>query len=226
MEESRQKLAVKSPLFGNFWHVAREHPRNFWLLSAAFFFLAVASNSAGFFQSKYLQDVHHWTPGDVSLLTVVGGGLAIIGNPLSGWLSDRFGRRPIGTIFSFCFCLALFGFYSVVGLFVPVMWIAYVFFSMGFGVTLTTYSAELFPTSMRSSAGGATNLISTVGGIVGLLLVSALYRVVGSNWTAILVVASLSLLVPPLVYFFFPETARRSLQEIAPDSFTGPSRNR
>jgi MFS family permease len=224
MEQSRRKLVVKAPLLSSLWHVAREHPKNFWLLSAAFFFLAVASSSAGFFQSKYLQDVHHWTPGDVSLLTVVGGGLAIIGNPLSGWLSDRFGRRPTGTVFSVCFCLTLFGFYSVVGLFVPVMWVAYVFFSMGFGVTLTTYSAELFPTSMRSSAGGATNLISTVGGIVGLLLVSALYAVVGSNWTAILVVASLSLLVPPLIYFFFPETARRSLEDIAPESFIGPDK--
>jgi len=218
LQSTRQQLVAPAPLFSNLWRVAREHPRSFWLLSATVFCIAVSSSSAGFFQSKYLQDVHHWTPAGVATLTFVGGGLAIIGNPLSGWLSDRFGRRPIGALFSFGFSLALFGFYSVGGLFIPVLWIAYVFFSMGSEVTLKTYGAELFPTSMRSSAGGAGNLISTAGGIVGLLGVSALFGVVGSNWTAILLIASLSLLVPPTIYFMFPETARRPLHEIAPES--------
>jgi MFS family permease len=97
---------------------------------------------------------------------------------------------------------------------------------MGTDVTLSAYRTELFPTSMRSSASGATNLVSVTGGIVGLMSVSALYGVVGSTWTAILIVASLSLVVPATIWFLFPETARRTLEDIAPnDSWNRRSTN-
>src|SRR5262249_49076588 len=89
------------------------------------------------------------------------------------------------------------------------------FFSMGTDVTLSAYRAELFPTSMRSSASGATNIASVTGGIVGLLALSALYSIVGNTWTAILIIASLTLVTPALIWFLFPETARRSLDDIA-----------
>jgi len=217
LEQARARLATPVPLFSNLWRAAREHPRVFAVLAGTFFFVSVAGSSAGFFAPKYLQDVHGWLPAQVATLTFIGGAFAIIGNPLAGWLSDRFGRRPTGTLFSLGYGIALLAFYSSGGLFIPVLWIAYMFFSMGSGVTLSTYSAELFPTSMRSSASGATNLVAVFGGIVGLLGVSALFGVAGGTWNAILMVAGLSLLVPPAIYFLFPETARRPLEEIAPE---------
>ena len=114
-------------------------------------------------------------------------------------------------------------FYSLSGLLLPLLWIVYVFFSMGTDVTLSAYRTELFPTSMRSSAGGATHFISVTGGIVGLMSVSALYGVVGSTWTAVLLVGSLTLLVPVAIWFLFPETARRPLDEITPDKLVEPT---
>jgi MFS family permease len=193
------------------------------MLALTFFCISMAGNPAGFFVSKYLQEAHGWSPANVATLTFMGGALAIIGNPLGGWLSDRHGRRPIGAIFAFGYAVALLLFYTVGGLLLPVLWIAYVFFSMGTDVTLSAYRTELFPTSMRSSAGGATHFVSVTGGIVGLIAVSALYGVVGSTWTAILIVASLTLLIPIAIWFLFPETARRSLDEIAPDKLVEPT---
>jgi len=218
LEQARPRVDKPPPMFANLWLAAREHPRIFAVLAATFFCVSVAGSSADFFAPKYLQDVHGWLPAQVATLTLIGGVLAIIGNPLSGWLSDRFGRRPTGAWFGIGYSLSLLAFYSFGGLYVPMLWISFMFFSMGSDVTLSTYSAELFPTSMRSSASGATNLVSVVGGIVGLLAVSALVGFAGTLGNAILIVSSLSLLVPPAIWFLFPETARRSLEEIAPET--------
>jgi MFS family permease len=211
-----------APLFANVVRAAREHPRSFWLLCGTFFTLSVAGSAAGFFAPKYLQDVHGWSPAQVATLTFVGGAFAIIGNPLSGWLSDRFGRRSTGALFMLGYALALLAFYSLTGLFIPLLWIAYMFFSMGSGVTLSAYSAELFPTSMRSSGSGATSLAGPLGGIVSLALVSALFGVAGGTWNAILMIGGLALLLPPAIYLLFPETARRSLDDIAPENAAPP----
>ena len=62
--------------------------------------------------------------------------------------------------------------------------------------------------------------VATLGGIIGLAAVSVLFGVLGSNWAAVSVLAGLLLLVPVIVLTLFPETARRTLEEIAPESDT------
>jgi putative MFS transporter len=220
--EEVKPLLQRAPLFANVVRAAREHPRSFWLLISVFFCLSVTGAPAGFFAAKYLQDVHAWTPAQVGALTVGGGAFAIIGYPLAGWLSDRFGRRSTGSLFMLGYALALLAFYSMTGLFIPPLWIIYNFFSMGSSVTLSAYSAELFPTSMRSSASGATSVAGPLGGTVGLAAVSALYTIAGGTWNAILIVAAMSLLLPPVIYLTFPETARRELDAIAPEPLARP----
>lgn len=209
-------LAQPLPVFGNLLRLAREHPRTLLALSMTVLCVGIAGGAAGAFGPKYLQEVHGWTPGQVATLNLVGGALAILGNPIGGRLSDRFGRRPTGALFAFGYAASILAFYSV-GVLLPLLWIGYVFFSMGTDVTLSAYRSELFPTSMRSSAAGATNLVGVAGSIVGLMAVSALHGVFGSTWTAIVVIASVSTLVPIAIWCLLPETARRSLDDIAPE---------
>ena len=218
LEQARAAIAKPLPMFSNIWRAAREYPREFGALALTLLCISMAGSAAGSFTPKYLQDVHGWSPSQIATLNLIGGGLAIIGNPLSGWLSDKFGRRPTGSLFAFGYSIAVLAFYSMSGMVMPALWIACIFFSMGTDVTLVAYRTELFPTSMRSSAGGAANFVSVLGGIVGLLLVSALFPFVGSTWSAILIVASMSLLVPVAIWMLFPETARRPLDEIAPET--------
>ena len=71
--------------------------------------------------------------------------------------------------------------------------------------------------SQRSTATGARNLFSNLGAICGLAAVSMLYPLLGSNWAGVAVLAACCLLVPLVVLLWFPETARRSLEDIAPE---------
>jgi MFS family permease len=197
--------------------LVRTYPRRFWTLAAVVFVLGAAASPAGFFAPKYLQDVHGWAPGAVAILTFFGGALAIVANPFAGWLSDRQGRRPVTVAFSFALTLIAIAYYNAMGLFIPALWILMIFALLGSEVTLAAYGAELFPTSHRSTASGARSIAHTAGGVTGLALVSVLFGFVGSNWYAISILLGLGLLVPTIVALTFPETAGRTLEEIAPE---------
>jgi putative MFS transporter len=199
----------------------RTYPRRFWALATVVFVLAAATNPASFFAPKYLQDVHGWAPGWVAVLTFFGGALAIVANPFAGWLSDRKGRRPVTIAFTFAVGLLAIAYYNAMGIFIPVLWILMLFTHLGGEVTLAAYGAEMFPTSQRSTASGARSVAATSGGVAGLAMVSVLFGVVGSNWFAISLLCAVGFLVPLIVAATFPETAGRTLEEIAPEADSG-----
>ena len=109
----------------------------------------------------------------------------IVGNPFAGWLSDRRGRRPVTVALHAGVVLAIVRFYTLPGALAAPFWIPMIFGFMGTQVTLAAYGAELFPTSVRSTASGAREIFKTGGAVAGLALVSLLFGVAGSNWLAI-----------------------------------------
>jgi MFS family permease len=197
--------------------LVRTYPARFVALALVVFVIGLATAPAAFFAPKYLQDVHGWAPGWVASLNFLGGAFAIVGNPLAGRLSDRHGRRPIAMLFTAGFGLVTIAFYTAMGLLTPALWILLIFTMMGSEVTLSAYGAELFPTSQRSTASGARSAASNAGAVAGLALVSVLFSALGSNWAAIIALACLCLIAPLLIRVSFPETARRTLEEIAPE---------
>jgi MFS family permease len=217
LERERSAALRSTPALEPVIVLLRTYPRRMLALAGAALLFGLAISPAMFFTPKYLQDAHGWTPGWVALLTFGGGFFGIIGNPLAGWLSDRFGRRPITSIFLVLASLGGVGFYLSDGPVVGFLWVLLLFGSMGSEVTLATYGAELFPTSQRSTASGVRGFATTLGIVLGLGAVSVLFGVLGSNWTAIATLAALALLAPLLVWLGFPETSGRSLEEIAPE---------
>ena len=216
-EQFKALVQDHEPVLKNIADLFTHLPRRTIGLFSAIVALSLAGSTAAFFAPKYLQDVHGWVPANVALLNLAGGALAIVGNPLAGWLSDRFGRRPVTMLFTGMFSLAALAFYSMGGVFVPLLWVGLIFFLMGSDVTTTSYGTELFPTRYRSTATGFRAIAATAAGIFGLTAVSLLYPVFDSNWTSIAVLCVISLIAPVMVWLFLPETAGRRLQEISPD---------
>ena len=197
--------------------LVRRYPRRLAMLAVAVVAIEIAMGPATFFAPKYLQDALGWSPAQVALMNFAGGFFAIIGNPVAGWLSDRRGRKPVTVLFTAGVVLAIVCFYSMTGVLTPFLWIPLIFGLMGTQVTLGAYGAELFPTGVRSTASGVREFCKTAGAVTGLALVSVLFGVAGSNWTAIVLLCAVAALAPLIVLAFFPETAGRQLEEIAED---------
>jgi len=208
---------LNQSLWRPFGQLLRSSPRNLLAICSVLFFFTLGASTAGFFAPKYLQDVHAWSPAGVAILMAAGGAFGIIGNPLAGWLSDRYGRRSVSMCFSTAFVVVALIFYGSLGILVPFLWIGLIFFMMGTEVTAASYGTELFPTRYRSTASGIRGIVATIGAAIGLAAVSGLYVFVESNWIAIMILCCIGIVVPILFFFVFPETAGRRLQDIAPD---------
>jgi len=178
---------------------------------------SMARGTVGFFVPKYLQEVHRWSPAQVSSLYVFGGALGIIGNIAAGRISDRFGRRIVGPLFIAAEAVLGFQLYGAATGAVAAFWVGWLFCDQA-GVTVTSaYSTELFPTSFRSAATGALYVARYGAGALGLLAEGVLYSLNGSHWATIRILTFFWLFAAVLMYLLFPETARRELEETAPE---------
>ena len=193
------------------------YPGRLSMLVSVQFLAQMGGNSAGAFLPKYLQEAHHWGPGQVSSLFIFAGALGILGNIVAGRLSDRLGRRTMGGTFLFLAPVFAMLVFTTGSNWVILFWILQLFFDTASGTILAAYSVELFPTSYRSTAGSALAVAGTTGGALGLFLEGILYGATGSHWIAIRYLTIFWMLSPIIVFMFFPETSGRELEEIAPE---------
>ena len=211
------------------------YPGRLLMLVSVAFLGNLGGNPQGFFFSKYLQEAHGWSPANVSSLYFIGGALGIMGNIVSGRLSDRFGRRRMGAFFYFMapmLAFWLYSSYSAARITLPLLhssfsavipiWIFQLFFDVASSTIAFAYSAELFPTSYRSTAGSVLAVAGTTGGALGFFLEGVLYRSTGSHWLAVRYLAVFWLMVPFIMFFFFPETAGLELETISPEEAISP----
>lgn len=157
------------------------------------------------------------------LLTILIGALAVASPTLSALVIDRMGRRRL-LVVSFAVMLggALVGTLGV-GVFhwqaLPVLVTAGVIVGIGAPAALTTlwiYTAELYPTRMRSWATSVASGMNRAASIVSPLIVGAVLAAdggVGAIFSIMLACAVAGVLVMTTMGV---ETSSRSLEEIAP----------
>ena len=193
------------------------YPRRLVMMLSISFLSNMGGNASGFLFPKFLQDAHHWSPANVSMLFFFGGALGIVGSIVAGRMSDRFGRRVMGTAFLFLAPLFTIWMYTASGWSIVPAWILGTFFDFAGSMILSAYSAELFPTSYRSTAGSALAIAGTTGGALGLFFEGVLYNLTGSLSRAVCYL-TVFWMIAPAILWFFPETSGRELEEISPEA--------
>ncbi len=193
------------------------YPRRLVMMLSISFLSNMGGNASGFLFPKFLQDAHHWSPANVSMLFFFGGALGIVGSIVAGRMSDRFGRRVMGTAFLFLAPLFTIWMYTASGWSIVPAWILGTFFDFAGNMILSAYSAELFPTSYRSTAGSALAIAGTTGGALGLFFEGVLYNLTGSLSRAVCYL-TVFWMIAPAILWFFPETSGRELEEISPEA--------
>ena len=214
----KEKLADAAPL--KVWQPLVQlysvYPRRLMMLLSVSFLGSMGGNAAGFLFPKFLQEAHGWTPANVSSLFIFGGAVGILGSIVAGRLSDRFGRRVMGATFMFLSPLLTIWMYTAPGISIVPAWILELFFDIAAGTILGAYSAEMFPTSYRSTAGSALAVAGTTGGALGLFLEGVLFNLTASHARAVCYL-TIFWMIAPAIILFFPETSGRELEEISPE---------
>jgi putative MFS transporter len=210
-----ERLSVGGALRPIF-NLLRQHPRRALAIALIGAFSNAGIGPSVQFVSQFLQSERGWTPGLFAVFAIGFGAFAIVGNPVAGRLSDRYGRRVVAASMLVLFPGATAVFYLGPAWLVALPWTLMVFLAMASSVCVRTLATEIFPTAYRGTGAGTLALLETVGVSAGLFAYTALVGALGSQAVAISSVAVACLGAAASV-FLVPETARRELEAVATD---------
>jgi len=191
--------------------------RNIVRICAVVFLTNVFIATASIFQNRYLKEVRDYPATLVALFTVVTSAPASIGLVVGGRIADDKGRRVLGATMVPVGALLLALSFSTSG---ALMWLVAIAGGIAFGVSypaLAVYRGELFPTSVRGLAGGIIMTSALVGGSIGLVGGGFVLDGDVAYGTVMLWLVLGPALASLIVWFAYPETAHRSLEEIVDD---------
>ncbi len=195
----------------------KSHPRRAAIVGSAGLFAAMGSIAFGQYTSLFVQTEHGWSPGHYSLLILVGGCIAVLGNVVGGRGSDVFGRRLVGcaSLVLAPVCMAAFLLWAQGPAVLGLTWGFASLCTVSASLVIRTVTTELFPTSHRSTAAGWLVLVETVGWTSALLVVGAVAET-GADLPGVIAAMAVALVVAAACLSFVPETRRVELETLAP----------
>jgi len=194
--------------------------------------VAIATTAANAFAYYHAVSVVGLSAATASTMTIVAGGLGLVGFPLGAWAAERFGRVPTTVAFGiFITAGHLWFFWGPPAHFAwPSLWLSAGFFwfnvcDNGGTVAVNAAATELFPTPLRGTMIGWFALVGAVGAVISNAAVAMLANAMGG---LSIVVGALSIIGIPAAILFglvIDETRGLSLEMSAKESeFTTPDR--
>ena len=171
------------------------------------------------FQNRYLKDERGYSALLVALFTVATSTPASLGLMIGGRIADERGRRilgatmvPLGAFFlGVSFCISGLS-----------MWMFAIAGGFAFGLSypaLAVYRGELFPTGVRSLAGGIIMTAALLGGSIGLIGAGHILDAGASYGAVMMWLVVAPVIASIIVWLQYPETAHRELDEISQDIY-------
>ena len=195
--------------------LARQYPGRVAIVLTAAAAFGFAVSPATFMAQKYLQEVGHYTPAQVSML-LIPGGLAGLGLAIAaGRLSDHFGRKPMVLATATLCGLSFYLFFGAGPHWaMPILWITGFFGFFAADTLVAGLALEIVPTHYRATVGALRYLIEIGAGAGALALEGVLYDQFGGHGPALqwlLVTIPVTL----VAILFLPEPAGKTLEEMA-----------
>jgi putative MFS transporter len=183
---------------------------------------AALLTQAQVFVIDFLQTERHLSVPAANLILVSAGALALPVLVGAGAVSDRFGRKRIGCSFLGLAIAGVLGFFFLARG-TPELFVALAVTYVGqFGAwpTLSGYTTELFPTSLRALASSGAAVATVAGQSGSLLLAGLLIGSIGLGGS-VAVLAAGPLIALIVVAAGFPETAGRELEVTSAEAGAG-----
>ena len=193
-----------------------EYPFRLLLLAVTSFAVLLFAAPASQLQNDFLRDERGFSATKITIFTLLTAWTAGPGMLIAGKLADLRGRRVLASIGVSGGALFALWHFTLAG------WPMWVLIAVGTFMTATTvptlgvYRAEMFGTIRRSKSNGLLGVAGVAGSAAGL----AASGVMADAWgygTAFTVLVAGPILVAILVLLFYPETTRRSLEDLNPE---------
>ncbi len=197
------------------------HYRRLVLVASTGLLFNVFAGPQSQFLNEYLRDERGMSAAMISLFVVLTSTPASIGIVVGGRLADIRGRRVVGAVAASVGAVLIALSFVFSG---PAMWITALLggiVAAAMVPAITVFGPELFPTSLRGRANGIVSMAAMGGSVVGLVAAGRLEESLGSFGRTMSLLAIAPAIMAVLILAFFPETARRELEDINPEDDIG-----
>ena len=194
----------------------RQYRSRLILLAVTSFATLVFSTPASQLQNDFLRDERNFSATKIAVFTLITTWTAGPGMLIAGKLADLRGRRVIGAIGMSGGALLVLWHFTLAGWPMWILIAAGAFVGSATVPSLGVYRAEMFGTARRSESNGFLGMAAVAGSATGLFLAGRMADAWGYGSAFAVLVAS-PILVTILVLLFYPETTRRSLEELNPE---------
>ena len=218
LPESKRFIAAREQgTLAERWHAILGPTVRKWLfLVVVTTFLTQLIQQASTFTIDFLQTDRGLSATAANFMLVFAG---LPGIPIMVWagsLSDRFGRRIVGCSFAAASVVGAIGFFWLPGgipVLLPFMSLTIVG-QLGAWPVLQTYTSELFPTGVRSSASAWANVAGVFGRSASLAIAAVLLTFTSQSMTATLLGIG-PLIAIVMFAVLFPDTHGRELEDVS-----------